>query len=167
MMEREIRKMGRQDLLILLEDQSVKIQKLEEQLKEAEQKIQEKTLVFENCGTMAEAAIQVNNVFKAADAAAHQYLESIREMQEKQAIVCTLIEEARVESEKIIQEAKTYATHKKNKTDEMIRQAEETAAKELAKIDERWEEIYRRICSMGDEYAWIRGMISDLYGMKE
>jgi len=160
MTEKEIRKLGRQDLLILLEEQTIKIQELEEQLKERD-------IIFENCGTMAEAALQVNNVFKAVDAAAQQYLENIRGMQEKQAIECTLIEEeARVQAEKIIQEAKEYATHKKSKTDEIIRQAEETAARELSKIDERWEEIFNHICSMGDEYSWIRGMISDLYGVK-
>lgn len=77
MTEKKLRKLSRRELLEMLVVQTRKVESLEKQLEEANQKLQDKMIQIENSGSLAEAVMRLNGVFEAAENAARQYLENI------------------------------------------------------------------------------------------
>lgn len=81
MKQENLDKLKRVDLLELLIAQGKEIDRLTEELAQAKEELRERRLVLESAGSIAEAALQINGVFEAAQAAADQYLENIRAME--------------------------------------------------------------------------------------
>lgn len=75
--DNELRKLKRIELLELLIEQKKENQQLREKLAEAEDKLKDRQIVISEAGSIAEAALKLNEVFKAADEAAKQYIESV------------------------------------------------------------------------------------------
>ena len=78
MTEKELRHLKRVELLELLVEQSKQVEELEARLQEAEEKLKNREILIETTGSIAEAALKLNGVFEAAQAAADQYLENIK-----------------------------------------------------------------------------------------
>ena len=74
MTDKELRKLNRAELLELLVDQAAEMDRLREQLEEARRALEERTILMKKAGSMAEAALELNGVFEAADRAARDYL---------------------------------------------------------------------------------------------
>ena len=60
-------------------EQSKEVERLQQELAEARQQLEERRIMTEEAGSIAEAALRINRVFEAAQAAADQYLENIRQ----------------------------------------------------------------------------------------
>ena len=73
MTEKELRKLGRAELLELLLEQAREFETLEQRLNAAEAALQSQQLQLETCGSIAEASLKLNGVFEAAQKAAEQY----------------------------------------------------------------------------------------------
>ena len=56
------------------------IAELRKKLNRATRKLEDRRILIEKSGSIAEAALRLNEVFEAAQAAADQYLENIREL---------------------------------------------------------------------------------------
>lgn len=122
MTEREIKKLNRQDLLIILAEQKERADSLEAQLQEANEKLEKRHLMQEECGSMAEEALKFHDVFRAVDEAAAQFMENMRLRKESQEAACQQLEEesreksdrllndARQESERIVADAQTQSS---------------------------------------------------------
>ena len=80
MTEKELRRLSRRELLEMLITRN---ERLTEELQQARKELSDRKLIQERAGSMAEAALQLNGVFEAADRAAKQYLETIRRMAEE------------------------------------------------------------------------------------
>lgn len=80
---RDLNKLKRIDLLELLIAQGKEIDRLKAELAAAEEELYRRRLDINTAGSIAEAALQLNGVFRAAQAAADQYLENIRQMEEE------------------------------------------------------------------------------------
>lgn len=78
MTEKELRKLNRYELLEMLLAQGKKVERLERELAEANEKLNERQRIVASSGTMAEAALRLNGVFEAADRAAEEYLDNAR-----------------------------------------------------------------------------------------
>lgn len=78
MTDRELRRLSRAELLELLLAEMEENEDLRRRLQEAEQKLADRALIMNKAGSMAEASLQLNDVFKAADASARQYLENVQ-----------------------------------------------------------------------------------------
>ena len=83
MTEQELRKMNRSDLVELLLILSRENIQLREELEAANAKLAERTLRMENVGSLAEASLALSGIFETAQAAAEQYLENIRAMEQE------------------------------------------------------------------------------------
>ncbi len=83
MTERELKKLSRVELLELLIEQTERNEELEQKVAAMEQQLYDKRIDTKEIGTLAEACLKVNKIFEAADAAAEQYLENIKECDEK------------------------------------------------------------------------------------
>lgn len=88
MTEKELRRLGRGDLLNLLLDESLENQRLREQLLSAQNALADKKLCIDRAGSIAEAALQLNGVFKAAEEACQQYTENIMLLSQRQETIC-------------------------------------------------------------------------------
>jgi len=84
MNKRELRRLSRADLLEMLIDQSKEVQELRQRLSEAEAALQNRELIIEDAGSIAEASLALNGVFEAAQNACDQYIENIRRLGERQ-----------------------------------------------------------------------------------
>jgi len=83
MTDRELRRLSRTDLLELLLQERRENEELKSQLEAANQKLKDREIALEHTGSIAEAALKLNNVFEAAEAAAAQYLENVRSLSEE------------------------------------------------------------------------------------
>lgn len=70
MTTRELKRLSRKQLLQLL------IAQMEEN-RDLRRKLENRQLIMENTGTLAEAAMKLSGIFEAADAAARIYLDSV------------------------------------------------------------------------------------------
>lgn len=93
MVEKELKKLSRRELLEILIMQSKRVEKLELQLAEANRKLEDRRIRLEKVGSIAEAALVLNNVFEAAQRAAEQYLENV-EIVSKQSETTDLFSES-------------------------------------------------------------------------
>lgn len=76
--ENDLRSMSKTELLTMLRDQEVEINELKEENARLRQQLEDKRIGLQECGSIAEAALKLNGVFEAAQAAADQYLESVK-----------------------------------------------------------------------------------------
>ena len=83
MTEKELRRLSRRELLEMLITRTMENERLTEELQQARKELSDRKIIQEHAGSMAEAALQLNGVFEAADRAAKQYLENIRRMAEE------------------------------------------------------------------------------------
>ncbi len=78
MTDKELRHLNRSELLQMLIMQGEENRKLKEQLEEAQKKLEQREIVMKNAGSIAEASLQLSGVFEAAEKAAQQYINSVK-----------------------------------------------------------------------------------------
>lgn len=78
MTDKELKKLNRSELLELMLEQSREIDRLQEELEETREALRERNLKIESCGSIAEAAAEVNSLFHAAQRAADMYLLNVQ-----------------------------------------------------------------------------------------
>ena len=83
MVNKELKRLRRSELLELLLLQTKEMERLKEQLKKAEAELEDRRLKVDKAGNLADAVIEINGVMAAAQAAADQYLENIKQMEEE------------------------------------------------------------------------------------
>ncbi len=132
MTNREMKHLSRGDLLEMLLELSREHEKLEQENAELLRRLEERELAIENCGSLAEAALVLNGVFEAAQAACKQYTDNVmarsagaelrcrekeelceqrcRAMEQETAARCEeLISRAQAQADALVQEAETMA----------------------------------------------------------
>lgn len=126
MAEKELRRMSREELVEIIYAMQQSQQQLEKENEALQAQLQERTLKWEQAGSLAEAALSLNNVFADAQAAADQYLESVKAGQA----------DAEARAEQIIQQAQAQA-------DQLLADARRDAAALTAKAqkdaDAQWD----------------------------
>jgi hypothetical protein len=83
MTEQQVRKLKRVELFQIIRNQEEEILQQQEKIQKLEQQLTERTIRLEQTGSIAEAALQINGVMEAAQRAADQYLESIRQLEQE------------------------------------------------------------------------------------
>lgn len=78
MTDRELRKLKRRDLLQLLLESEKENRRLTSELIGLRSTLEKQDLVLEEVGSIAEASLQLSNVFDEAQKAADNYLENVR-----------------------------------------------------------------------------------------
>lgn len=106
---KELGKLKREELLEMLIEQSKKVKALEERLEYTEQKLKSREINVNRAGSIAEAALQLNGVFEAAEAACQQYIENVERLNEHQKLISEQIKE------EAFRRAKVMMTETQNK----------------------------------------------------
>ena len=78
MTDKRLMKLSRSELLELMLEQSREIDRLHEELEETKAALAERNLRIESCGSIADAAVEVNELFRTAQRAADMYLLNIQ-----------------------------------------------------------------------------------------
>lgn len=129
MTEKEFRKLSRAQYLEMMVEQGREIKRLKEELELAREEIKQKEIKIQKAGSIAEAAVSLNDVFGSAQRAADQYLESIRIQKESydekiRAAEKLIIEKAEL-AHKYLEETKAKCEQMEKETEERCRQLEE------------------------------------------
>lgn len=82
MTERELQKLNRADLLEMMTSLAEESEVLRKNIDLLNNKINTRTIMINEAGSIAEAALKINGVFDAAQDAANQYLENVKLMNE-------------------------------------------------------------------------------------
>lgn len=77
MSKTNMRHLRRSELLHLLIEQKKEIERLRDELDKAQRKLNDRQILIDEAGSLAEASLKINAVFEAAQAAAAQYLENV------------------------------------------------------------------------------------------
>ena len=93
MTDKELKKLSRSALLEMLLEQSRENDRLRAQVEELARQLSDRQFKIDQAGSIAEASMQINQVFEAAQAAAEQYLENIRALSGRQEQICRQLEE--------------------------------------------------------------------------
>lgn len=80
MTDKELRRLNRAELLEMLLEQSKEVERLKEQNQKLTEQLENRRILIERAGSIAEAALQLNQVFETAQRAADQYLENVRQL---------------------------------------------------------------------------------------
>ena len=110
MTDKELRRLSRSELLEMLIAQTAEKDQLKTRLEQAEAQLLDRRIAIDKAGSLAEAAMSLNGVFQAAEAAAQQYLENIQRISSQQDALCRALKEtAEKETAQIRQEAQAYS----------------------------------------------------------
>lgn len=154
MTDKELKKLSRKDLLYMLVSQGKELQELREKYAKAEAALEDRSIQLEKAGSIAEASLQMNGIFEAAEAACQQYVENVARLSRKQDEICAqreaqsrkqaqeILEEAQEQREAMIREAKAQCA-------EMLKQAEKESK-------ERQDEVLRKLSVFLDTHQDLK-----------
>ncbi len=83
MANKELRRMSRSELIEIIYALEGDNERLEKEKNELEEKLRDREIKIENSGSIAEAALTLNDVFAKADKAAEEYILSAKSLKEK------------------------------------------------------------------------------------
>lgn len=83
-MNKELKKMSRQELIELLLAQSKAMDELTLELTRKEELLEERNIKISECGSIAEASLKINDVFESCQRACNQYLDSIKVLRDEE-----------------------------------------------------------------------------------
>ena len=78
MTDKELRRLSRRELLQMLLEQTSEVERLQAELDKTCAELNDRAIMLESCGNIAEASLKINRVFEAAQQAAEQYLANVR-----------------------------------------------------------------------------------------
>lgn len=158
MTDKELQRLGRKELLEMLIAQSKELKALQQKYDEAEKALQSKTIAINSSGSIAEAALKLNGVFEAAQAACRQYVDNVTGEGTFDNTACnySLSSESREEAERIIKEAKAEKARMllsaERECAEMRRAAEQDAQK-------YWDEVSQRLNSFAARQSELDSLL--------
>ncbi len=110
MTDQELRRLTREDLLDIIYELQRRTQQLEQENETIGKQLADRTVKLENAGSIAEAALAVNGVFEAAQAAADQYLAQVHAANEQsQQLADRIVADAQRKANAIVQQAQQEA----------------------------------------------------------
>ena len=137
MTDKELQRLRREDLLQILIGQQKQIQDLTEALDSAEHALADRKIKLEQAGSIAEASLQLNGVFEAAQRAADDYLTQAKEQAD------ALLAQAKEKldaAEKRAHEAEQTLARAKAEAERIVAEAARSASPEPVKAAEQEEE---------------------------
>ena len=78
MTDKELRRLSRRELLQMLLEQTSEVERLQAELDKTRAELNDRAIMLESCGNIAEASLKINRVLEAAQQAAEQYLANVR-----------------------------------------------------------------------------------------
>ena len=107
MTDKEFKRLSRSQLIDIIYQYQLQVDKLTEQNQELKRRLEDKRLRLRNAGNIADAALEMNNCFRSAQDAAEQYLNEIKTLREEAEAECQrILAQAQAEAAAILGDAK-------------------------------------------------------------
>ena len=107
MTDKEFKRLTRAQLIEIIYQLQVKLEEVSADNQRLKAELMDKRVRMNQVGSIADAVLEINNVMQAAQSAADQYLEEIRQLRSEAEEDCRKIrEEAQKEAEEIVSRAK-------------------------------------------------------------
>ena len=162
MTDKELKRLSRGELLEMLIQQSKELELLRKQLDAAQTALQNREIAITNAGSIAEAALQLNGVFTAAQDACQQYMENICHLSQNQERICAQRDaESHAEAKRIVEEARKESEALEHETRMMCA---EMVTKAKAESQAYWDEVSRRLVAFSTEHAELQQLLSAVGG---
>lgn len=125
MTDKELKRLSRKELLEMLILQTEENEKLRFEVERLTASLQDRQIAIGNAGSIADAALQLNGVFEAAQKAADQYVENLRQMQQRQDVIAQKLEnDAKKRADEIIAEANLQSKQIREEADLYVKKVE-------------------------------------------
>lgn len=158
MTDKELKKLGRGELLELLLEQSKELEAVQKKLEDTEKALAKKEIAIDEAGSIAEAALKLNGIFEAAEAACGQYTDNIRNLSRRQEQVCAKMEEESSEKARIILETA------EKKAEKLERETEERCADMIKKAKQEsqsyWDEVHSKLETVLSGHSELHKLLS-------
>lgn len=153
------------DLEFLKEEHRKETDALKKELDKAHQALQKRELVIDEAGSIAAAALQLNGVFEAAQAASQQYIENIRSLNDRQKEIC------RKRDEDSRAEAKRLLIKTREKCEAMEAACQKKCAVMETEARQRssayWAEVSKRLQSFFESHQELKKLLNpETFGTK-
>ena len=110
MTDKEFKRLSRAELIEIIYQLQLQIDRLTDEKKGLEAALEDKQLRISNAGSLAEAALEINDCFRNAQTAAEQYLDEIKRLRnETEAERERILTKARQEAAEVVSDAKSTA----------------------------------------------------------
>ena len=137
MPDRELRRMRRAELVEIILALKQTEDRLRAENAALSAQLQERQIHIENAGSIAQAALGLNNVFAAAQAAADDYLHSVQaSLADTNATAANTLSQARSEAKRILEQAEQ-------------------------EVQQRWQAFDRKANELLDQYRSTDGLLSE------
>lgn len=173
MADRELRRMHRAELIEIIYALKQSEDQLKAQNAALTAQLQDRQLRLESAGSIAQAALELNNVFAAAQAAADDYLHSVADTN---ATAANTLSQARSEAKRILEQAQAdadslkaqaqqecdamtaAAAQKRTQTEADCKAMVERAEQE---VQQRWQAFDHKANELLDQYRSTDGLPSE------
>ena len=167
MTNRELKHMKRSELLEMLITQIEENEALRANLAAAQEELDKRQIKIDKAGSIAEAALQLNGLFDAAQEAAKQYLDNIQTLNDRQESICAEMEgQARAQSDAILSEAEACSRQIHGDADAYDAQTRGDADEYSTKTRAEADEYSTMKKAEADEYNRSIHMEADAYWAK-
>ncbi len=165
MTDQELRKLNRRDLLELLVSQSRERDYMQAELARMKKDLQDRRIQVEQAGSIAQAALQLNGVFEAAQAAAEQYLQNIEQRSREIEDICARREAVCIQREKATQkkiehQLRAAAEHIEVMEEESRRKCEKMEREAKQKAQAYWSEVSGRLKHFYEDYRELKEILA-------
>ena len=158
MTDKDLQKLNRVELLQMLLEQGRQNDALRAQLDQANAQLASRQVALDEAGSIAEAAMQLNQVFASAQRAADQYLENIRTLSGRQEAVCAKREaESRSKCEQMLAEAQKKCQSLEEQTRARCEAMTSEAERKSAAV---WDEAKLRLDQLLAQQAGLRSLLN-------
>ena len=177
MADRELRRMHRAELIEIIYALKQSEDQLKAQNAALTAQLQDRQLRLESAGSIAQAALELNNVFAAAQAAADDYLHSVQaNLADTDAAAANTLSQARSEAKRILEQAQAdadslkaqaqqecdamtaAAAQKRTQTEADCKSMVERAEQE---VQQRWQAFDHKANELLDQYRSTDGLPSE------
>ena len=127
MTDKEFKRLSRAQLIEIIYQLQLQIDKLNEEKQALENELEDKRLRLQSAGNIAEAALEINDCFRSAQNAAEQYLNEIKAIREETDTERQrILKEAKAEAEAIIAGAKNTQGDYDSAIDAILKEYEQS-----------------------------------------
>ena len=116
---RELKKIGRKELLEILLSQAKRIEELENELSKTKRKLESKKILIDECGNIADATTKLSKIFETAQETAELYLFNVKEKCKK--IEENMKKECLLKTEKMIADTEVICKNREKEADEYLK----------------------------------------------
>lgn len=130
---------------------------LKEELEQARKALKSREIAIDEAGSIAVAALQINGVFEAAQAAGQQYIDNIRSLSERQAGICARRNaENQAEVDRRLRETEAKCVEMESACK---RKCEAMEAEARQKSESYWTEVSHRLQSFYDNHQELKKLL--------